>query len=476
MRYTAVASKLAVWLTVPFAAFAAPAFLTEPIEVGRNLQIHISVRLSERAPETGLQVTVRSDDPKRLRLALNPEAEGQESITLKVGAGMIATPEFWVQAAGDPGAVTYTVTAPGYSAAKGTVTVTPSALLVLGPFRVPSFSTTPRSPGTRITIVSARLNDALEVMEEQYMAKTTELKLRNSDPSAGALRHTTLRIPGGSSQVETEFKPAALGKATITVEPLPGFSIPTKFASVTAWVERPGLAVTQDLILAKDMEEEGMVFLGEPAPPEGLEVKLTSRDPQKLVLSDSEDKLGSGTLILKIPAGQVTAKYYLQGLGDSGKVTYRAEAPGFRAALAAVTMAKPGVIVAYAPYGPPDEAAVKRKSDLHDTRRFFASVSEARAKPLRLALFTGFIHPDSGRMADITLQRLRAGVSITVELTSSNPAVAKVASPVTIPSGKATVETDFIPLAPGEAIISISQPPGFGKPENATWVPVTVKE
>jgi hypothetical protein len=476
MRHTAFASKLAVWLMTPLVGMGAPAFLPEPIEVGRNLQMHTSVRLSERAPETGLPVTIRSDDPKRLRLALNPETEGQESITLKVGAGMVLTPEFWVQAAGDPGPVTYTVSAPGYSSAKGTVTVTPSALLVLGPFRAPSFSTTPRSPGVRITIVSARLNEALEVMEEQYMAKTTELKLRNSDPGAGTLRHATLRIPGGSSQAETEFKPSALGKATLTVEPLPGFSVPTKFSSVTAWVERPGLAITQDLILAKDMEEEGLVYLGEPAPPEGLEVKLSSSDPQKMVLSASEDKLGSGVLILKVPSGQVTARYYLQGLGDSGKITYKAEAPGFRSALAAVTLAKPGVIVAFAPYGPPDEAAVLRKSDLHDTRRFYASLGEARSKPVRLALFTGFIHPVSGRMADITLQRLRAGVSITVELTSSNPAVAKVASPVTIPSGKVTMETTLTPLAVGEAIISISQPPGFGKPENATWVPVTVRE
>lgn len=377
MRHTAFATNLAVWLMAPLATLAAPTFLTEPIEVGRNLQMYINIRLSERAPDAGLQVTIKSDDPKRLRLALNPEIEGQESITLKVGAGMIATPEFWVQAAGDYGPVAYTVSAPGWGATKGTVTVTPSALVILGPFRAPSFSTTPRSPGTKLTIVSARLNDSLEVMEGQYMAKTIELKLHNSDSSAGTLRHTTLRIPAGSGQAETEFTPAALGKATITVEPLPGFSVPAKFASVTAWVERPGLAVTQDLILAKDMEEEGMVFLGEPAPPEGLEVKLTSSDPQKLVLSASEDKLGSGTLILKVPAGQVTARYYLQGLGDSGKVTYKAEAPGFRSALAAVTMAKPGVIVAYAPYGPPDEAAVLRKSDLHDTRRFCFGVGSS---------------------------------------------------------------------------------------------------
>ncbi len=476
MRHMAIARRLAVGLMLPLASLAAPAFLTEPVEVGRNLQMHINVRLSERAPEAGLQVTVKSDDPKRLRLALNPETEGQESITLKVGAGMIFTPEFWVQAAGDPGPVTYTVSAPGYSAAKGTVTVTPSAFLVLGPFRAPSFSTTPRSPAAKILIVSARLNESLEIMEEQYMAKSTELKLKNSDPSAGTLTPMILRIPAGSSQSEAALKPEALGKTTVTVEPLPGFSVPTKFASVTAWVERPGLAITQDLILAKDLQEEGMVFLGEPAPPEGIEVKLTSSDPQKMVLSAFEDKLGSGTLILKVPSGQVTARYYLQGMGDSGKITYKAEAPGFRSALAAVTLAKPGVIVAFAPYGPPDEAAVLRKSDLHDTRRFFASVSEARTKPLRLALFTGFIHPVSGRMADITLQRLRAGVSITVELTSNNPAVAKVASPITIPSGRVSVEAEFTPLAPGEAIISISQPPGFGKPENATWVPVTVRE
>jgi len=476
MTHVAVARMLSALMLVPAFAFGAPALIPPSVEVGRNLQTSISIRLSERSPEQGLRVTVKSDDPKRLRVAKTPEAPGEAALTLELRGGVVLTPEFWIQAVGEPGRATYSASADGYGTAKGTVTVTPSGLVIIGPFKAPSFSTTPRSPAAKFTVYTVRLDSSLKLAEEQHTAVPLSLKVRNSDATVGTVTPDRLAIPIGASHASAEFKPAKLGKATLTVDQPPGFSVPATFASLTAMVERPGMAIAQDMILGKDLEEEGLLCLGEPAPPGGLEVKLISSDPSKLVISSDPHRLGAGSVVLKVPSGELTAKYVLQALADSGKVAYRAEAEGYRSSVAAVTLTKAGVIVAYAPYGPPDEAAVLRKSDLEDNRQFFVSLAESRRSPPKLAVFTGFLHPLTGRIADVTVQRLRAGVSVTVDLTTSNPVVATVQPQVTIPSGHSNALVDFKPESIGDALISVSIPPGFGKPENATTVPVTVRE
>lgn len=463
-------------LLCPSWALGAISFVTSEVEVGRNLQTSTSIRLSGRAPEGGMRVTVRSDNPRMFLLATTPVAPGGTAITLELRTGLIMTPEFWVQGVGEPGVATYTVTAEGCAPAQGKVWVTPSALVIVGPFRAPSFSTTPRSPSAKISVYTARLDASLDVVEEQQAAKALRVKIKNSDSAAGSVTPDILDIPAGSSSAFAEFKPAALGKSTLSLEPISGFSVPAKFASVTALVERPGLAVAQDLVLGKDLQAEVLLCLGEPAPPGGLDVRLTSADPKKMVISDDPNRLGTGAISLRVPAGKVTAGFVLQALADDGKVAYRAESPGFRSALAAVTLTKAGVILAYAPYGPPDEAAVFRKSDLQDSRHFSVSLGEARHRPPRVRVFTGYIDPVSGRIADMTVQPLRAGFAITVELKSSNPAVAKIQSRVTVEAGHESALVDLIPVSVGEAVLSVSAPPGFGVPQNATAVPLTVRE
>ena len=92
------------------------------------------------------------------------------------------------------------------------------------------------------------------------------------------------------------------------------------------------------------------------------------------MLSAHEDELGSGTGARTVPVGEVmTAKYYIQALGDSGAVTYKATADGFRHRIAKIGLAKSGFMVAYERYGPPDEAHVLRKGGAEDERRFYPS-------------------------------------------------------------------------------------------------------
>lgn len=201
---------------------------------------------------------------------------------------------------------------------------------------------------------------------------------------------------------------------------------------------------------------------------------LTSADPSKLVLAPRTDQPGSASITLTVPAGQFTATYSIQALGDTGEVTYEAVAPGFRKQTAQIGLARSGVIIAYDPYGPPDEASVLRKGHISDDRLFFVSLEQAKQQPIKIAAWTASLDPETGRAADITVSPLRPGLEVTVTLRSSNPAVGTVETPLTIYPGTNRALGHFIPLAEGTTVISVDTPAGFSTPMNAIKVPANV--
>ena len=168
------------------------------------------------------------------------------------------------------------------------------------------------------------------------------------------------------------------------------------------------------------------------------------------------------------------APYFIQGLTDSGMVAYTATAPGYRSRVAPVTMAPSGIMVVYSPYGAPDEAEVLRAKETHDGRPFTISLSEG--KSAHLSLWTVYLDPRTRRGADITAQSLRPGVTATVDLKNSNPAVAKVPSSVSITGATGPPMIEFVPIGVGQTVISVSTAAGFATPSNATTVTAIVKE
>lgn len=458
---------------------SAAAGITAPnVTVGRNLEMYTSVRLPQPAPESGVQLTLTSDDPGRLLLSAAPDKAGSATLSLTVRHRLTESPEFWVQGLADSGEATYTISVAGMDSAKGTVTLAPSAILILGPSRVPIYPTTPRGSMIRVTILSAALDSSLKVVGEQSVAGGSHLEvaLANSNPTVGRLGDSKLTLDGGSSTARTSFQPAAEGDSALSAIPPQGFTVPAEFAKVTVSVAKPGLSIVGELYLGKDLQMLGVLCLGEPAPPGGLKVTLTSADSAKLLISAREDELGSRSVTLSVPAGQLVAQYYIQALVDSGEVTYQAQAPGFRTRTARIGLAQSAVIVASERYGPPDESAVRRRGGIDIPREFFASLAEAKVHPVQVGVWTAHIDPTSGRTADITVQALRPGVNVTVDLKSSNPSVATVESPLTIKAGAAHVVSRFIPVGEGKTVISINTPEGFGTPKNATSVPATVSQ
>lgn len=478
MRYVCPITALvaAILSSAPMlsaAELVAPAAAT----IGRNLQVYSNIRLSEPAPEGGLEITLTSDDPTRLLLATSPDQAGSKTIKLRINAHFVATPSFCVQAVADSGTATYTVTGPGYGSVKGNVTLGPSAIVIVGPFKSPTFPT-PSRTSVKVTIHSVLMDSAGKVVEEQPLAGGMQVQahITTSDPKVGSVLPSPITLSGGEGGAAAEFRPTGtVGSTTLSVKVPPGFSAPTQYASVTAQIELPGLGLTGDIYLGKDLQVPGLVLLGEVSPPGGVDVTVTSSDPQKLLLSTAEDKPGSKSITLHIPAGTHRAPYYVQALADTGTVTHTATATGYRSRTGSIRLAPSGLMVVFAAYGPPDEAEVLRTQATRDPRPFTISLKDG--KPAQIAVWSVYLDPASKRGADITAQKLRPGVTPKVELKNSDPAVGKIVSSVTL-SGKTPYEiTEFTPLSVGKTVISIeTQPAGFTMPTNAHYVTAIVKE
>jgi hypothetical protein len=120
--------------------------------VGNQLEASAFVTLSEPTAAKGLEVTLRSSDPTRLLLAKAADQPGAASLLLRLGPDFRRTPEFWLQALDSSGSVTYIAEAPGYTKGVGTVTLFPSGIALVGPFKAPRFLATTGGEPTKLTL------------------------------------------------------------------------------------------------------------------------------------------------------------------------------------------------------------------------------------------------------------------------------------------------------------------------------------
>lgn len=438
--------------------------------VGGHLQDRAVVTLGEPAPDEGVSITLRSSDPGKLLLSTAPEKAGAESIVVRARQGYGESPEFWLQALESSGTVTYTAEAPGYTKGSGTVTLTPSSIVIVGPLKAPKFITTTHAGSTRMTVYAARLDGSLEHPQEQFVSggSPVQVKLISSKPAVGHVEESSFVMPAGRSSVPLHFRPAGEGDTVLSLDLPPVFSTPREYASVIASVRKPGLAISDQLVIGENLEIGGVLSLGELAPPEGVTVTLSSDNPDALLLSTSETIKGSKSIEIAIPGGEASGRYFVQALVKEGTVSYTASAPGFRSRTAIVTLAPSGIVLTPAFQGPPDEAQVLRIDAPDGVHRF--SVQLSRPAPMHLVAWTAQLDPITHRGADITVQPLRGGLSLDVEIRNANPGVGTVVSQVNIPSGSDHAITEFKPLSTGSTEITVVTPRNFTVPANATTV------
>ena len=192
---------------------------------------------------------------------------------------------------------------------------------------------------------------------------------------------------------------------------------------------------------------------------------MTSDDPSRLLLSASATVPGSKSITITVPAGASNAQYYLQSLSDSGSVSYAASAPKYHSATGTISLTPSGVLLT-GPAGAPDEAEVLRPEAPEFPHGFFGNL--AAGKTTGIVVYTAYLVPKTHRGADITIQPLRAGISLKVNLQNSNPAVGIIPDSVTIMGGSDQAEAKFTALSVGSTVLSVDTPAGYTTPRNST--------
>jgi len=464
------------WSLCSSALLGAAGFEMANVAVGSSLQTAATFKLTEPAPDGGLEVTLTSEDASRLKLSRRPDTAGMASIVITIQGGFSESPDFWIHGFASSGEVGYTAKGKDYSTSRGVVTLNPSAMVMVGPFKANRFRTTTGASPSRLVVYAARLTPAMEFAEQQAVAGgvTLQLEVTNSSPEVGSLSPAMLSIPGGTPNAVTEFKPSKTGTANLAIKPPAGFSpAPAAYSAVVGVVTLPGIAITDQVMIGQNLQIGGNVGLGEFAGPNGAQVTLTSDDATQLLISRSATEVGAKSIVINIPANGVSAQFYLQALGKAGTATYTATAKGFASRMAKIGLAPSGVVIAPAPYGPPDEAELFRKGQ--EGSRGFVSHLARKAK-MSMAVWTAQLDPVTLRSADITVQPLRAGMILKVDIESSNPAVGSVGNSVVIKGGSEIGNTVFTPLSKGSTVISAITPAGFTKSANSTSVEAIVKE
>ena len=464
------------WSFCSSALLGAAGFEMANVAVGSSLQTAATFKLTEPAPDGGLEVTLTSEDANRLKLSRRPDTAGNGSIVITIQGGFSESPDFWIHGFASNGEVGYTAKGKDYTTSRGVVTLNPSAIVMVGPFKANRFRTTTGASASRIVLYAARLTPAMEFAEQQAVAGGLNLQLEvtNSAPEVGSLAPATLSIAGGLPNAVTEFKPSKAGTVNLAVKAPAGFSpAPAAYSGIVGVVTLPGIAITDQVMIGQNLQIGANVGLGEAAGPNGVQVTLTSDDPTQLLISRSATEVGVKSIVLTIPTNGVGAQFFLQALGKTGTATYTATSKGFASRMAKIGLAPSGVVIAPAPYGPPDEAELFRKGQ--EGSRGFVSHLTKKAK-MPMAVWTAQLDPITLRSADITVQPLRAGMTLKVDIESSNPGVGSVGSSVVIKGGSEIGNTDFTPLSKGSTVISAITPAGFTKSANSTSVEAIVKE
>lgn len=446
------------------------------VTVGQNLETEAAVTLDAPAPSGGLLITLTSDDPGRVLLSPAPDAKGSASISLKVTEGRRVSPEFYVQGLTDSGMVTYAASAAGYGNATGAVTLVRSGIVIAGPSKLGNpLATTSGIWPSIITVYSAQLDSSgnFTAVRQVRGGLSATVQISSSNTAVGTIIGSPVTITGGSVSARSQFQPLSEGNTTLLLDTPVGFNAPAQFARMTVTVTSPRLAITDKINLGANLQTAGTLLLGAPAAQGGVAVTLTSDDPSRLLLSGSATVPGSRSITVMIEPGASNASYYLQALGDSGTVSYTADTPKYHSATGTIALTPSGVLLT-GPAGAPDEAEVLRPEAPEFPHGFFGNLSSG--KTTSIVVYTAYLVPKTHRGADITIQSLRAGISLKVSLQNSNPAVGMIPDSVTIMGGSDQAAAQFTALSVGSTVLSVNTPAGYTTPRNSTTLTAVVKE
>jgi hypothetical protein len=247
-------------LTEVVAAVRKPALgLSDRLMIGQNLQIGVDVLLGEFPPDTGLKVSIKSDDPAQLLISTSPTEVGTKSIEVTIPPNM-TTAHFFLQALGGSGTVTYTATAPGFRTKVANVTLAPSGIVITPIWQGPpdeaqlfryhtaaernsKFVMSLSKEGPMNLIVwTARLDPVTHrcadiTVEPLRAGYSIKVPVKNSNPDVGDA-DTEITIEGSSDHGIVRFKAKKEGTAEISIVTPKDFTPSENSTMTTGFVQK----------------------------------------------------------------------------------------------------------------------------------------------------------------------------------------------------------------------------------------------
>ena len=307
-----------------------------------------TARLAE-SNHGGVTVRITSSDPNVLLVSRNATTAGAAFVDVPVANAQTDATYYIHGVEGARGAVTLTATAPGFAQAQGTATVGETALQLIG---LPA-TTTSLTTDTPFYVYVGVLNTAGNIAAFQAIragAPSVTITVSHTNAAAAQLTTTagsgqtrTVTIAAGQTNSPTSvatggvaFDPIAAGSTTVNAT-AGGFRAAT---GVAVQATSPGITLFSlpALVGAGLMEGTYTARLGATAHG-GVTVRITSSDPNVLLVSRNATTVGAAFVDILVANGQTDATYYIHGVeGTRGAVTLTATAPGFTQAQGTATV------------------------------------------------------------------------------------------------------------------------------------------
>jgi len=429
-----------------------PAINIGDVSVGKDLQTGLSGSLGAPAPAGHLQVTLTSSDPTRVLLSTDRTTAGSESITVQVNSGSASIPAFYVQSLTDTGIVSITASAPGYATDTSSVTSAPSGFwLNAGDFTRDVFAA-----NVNLQLRTARLNPTtlnFAAHEELRAGQSVSVDLTNSDDAVGTLTVDPVVFTGGAGVAQnTAFDPVSAGATTIALVQPAGFDVPANVpSSIVATVTAPSINIG-NVTVGKDLQTSTFISLSN-APPSPVDVTVTIAAGSVALISTDRTTVGSSSVTFSGVTSTSVGTIYVQGLAI-GSTQITVQAAAYNDDTGSVTVDPSGFWLNAGDF----------------TRDVFAA-------NVNLQLRTARLNPTTLNFA--AHEELRAGQSVSVDLTNSDDAVGTLTvDPVVFTGGAGVAQnTAFDPVSAGATTIALVQPAGFDVPANVpSSITATVTE
>ncbi|MGH2544395.1 MAG: hypothetical protein ACRDIB_16505, partial [Ardenticatenaceae bacterium] len=264
------------------------------------------------------------------------------------------------------------------------------------------------------------------------------VELESADTNVGTITSPVV-FSGNLSTVNALFDPIAAGQTTLSLTQPAGFSTPSNGPQqITVTVTAPDINLA-DTTVGRDLQDGQGVSL-QSAPPAPVDVVLTIADDTIATITANPAIEGGSTVTFPSVTGTFVGTLYIQGRAE-GSTTITVQATGYNDRIANVVVTPSGFEIATSSF----------------STTTFAANTNVTVRARRLA---------TGTLAVSSVQAVRGGLTVEVELESSDTSVGTITSPVVFSGNQSVLNASFDPIGAGETTLTLTQPAGFSVPSN----------